>query len=76
MLSDTLKRDLENYGIGEKLRALRLKKKWAWWNSAATPGLSAALLSKVERGKLFPTLADAFPDCPGVQRGAGIFLFR
>ena len=56
MLSDTLKKGLEHYGIGEKLRLLRLKKKMGLVELGRHTGLSAALLSKVERGKLFPTL--------------------
>ena len=47
---------LKNYAIGEKLRGLRLKKKMGLVELGRHTGLSAALLSKVERGKLFPTL--------------------
>ena len=75
MLSDTLKSGLENYGIGEKLRLLRLKKKMGLVELGRHTGLSAALLSKVERGKSVSHAADAAPDSHGVQRGAGIFLF-
>lgn len=56
MLSATLNQGLKNYGIGEKLRGLRLKKKMGLVELGRHTGLSAALLSKVERGKLFPTL--------------------
>ncbi|MDP9337299.1 MAG: XRE family transcriptional regulator [Acidobacteriota bacterium] len=56
MLSATLHQGLKNYAIGEKLRALRLKKKMGLVELGRHTGLSAALLSKVERGKLFPTL--------------------
>jgi transcriptional regulator with XRE-family HTH domain len=56
MLSDTLKQGLRGYAIGEKLRALRLKKKMGLVELGKHTGLSAAMLSKVERGKLFPTL--------------------
>lgn len=56
MLSATLAKGLEQYGIGAKLRALRLKKKMGLVELGRHTGLSAALLSKVERGKLFPTL--------------------
>jgi transcriptional regulator with XRE-family HTH domain len=38
------------------LRALRLKKKMGLVELGGHTGLSAAMLSKVERGKLFPTL--------------------
>ena len=56
MLSATLNQGLKNYAIGEKLRGLRLKKKMGLVELGRHTGLSAALLSKVERGKLFPTL--------------------
>jgi transcriptional regulator with XRE-family HTH domain len=56
MLSETLAKGLGDYGIGEKVRALRLKKKIGLVELGRHTGLSAALLSKVERGKLFPTL--------------------
>jgi transcriptional regulator with XRE-family HTH domain len=56
VLSDTLSRGLNDYAIGEKLRALRLKKKMGLVELGKHTGLSAAMLSKVERGKLFPTL--------------------
>jgi len=56
VLSETLTKGLNSYGIGEKLRALRLKKKIGLTELGKHTGLSAAMLSKVERGKLFPTL--------------------
>ena len=56
MLSPTLQEGLERYSIGEKLRALRLRKKVGLVELGRHTGLSPALLSKVERGKLFPTL--------------------
>ena len=56
MLSDTLAKGLSDYAIGDKLRALRLKKKMGLVELGRHTGLSAAMLSKVERGKLFPTL--------------------
>ena len=56
MLSDTLAKGLGDYAIGEKLRALRLKKSMGLVELGRHTGLSAAMLSKVERGKLFPTL--------------------
>jgi transcriptional regulator with XRE-family HTH domain len=56
MLSETLTKGLGRYGIGEKLRALRLKKKIGLVELGRHTGLSAAMLSKVERGKLYPTL--------------------
>ena len=56
MLTETLAKGLGHYAIGDKLRALRLKKKMGLVELGRHTGLSAAMLSKVERGKLFPTL--------------------
>ena len=56
MLSKTLQDGLSDYAIGDKIRALRLKKKIGLVNLGKHTGLSPALLSKVERGRLFPTL--------------------
>jgi transcriptional regulator with XRE-family HTH domain len=56
MLSDTLVGALKPYSIGEKLRALRLKKSMGLVELGKHTGLSAALLSKLERSKLYPTL--------------------
>jgi transcriptional regulator with XRE-family HTH domain len=56
MLSATLSDGLNAYGIGDKVRALRLKKKMGLVELGQHTGLSPALLSKIERGRLFPTL--------------------
>ena len=56
MLSETLSDGLKAYGIGEKVRALRLRKKMGLVELGQHTGLSPALLSKIERGKMFPTL--------------------
>jgi transcriptional regulator with XRE-family HTH domain len=56
MLSSTLRTGLEDYGIGGKIRLLRLKKKMGLVELGQHTGLSPALLSKLERGRLFPTL--------------------
>jgi mannose-6-phosphate isomerase-like protein (cupin superfamily) len=56
VLSDTLATGLRQYAIGEKLRALRLKKKMGLVELGQHSGLSPALLSKIERGRLIPTL--------------------
>jgi transcriptional regulator with XRE-family HTH domain len=56
MLSATLKTGLGDYDIGGKIRTLRLKKKMGLVELGQHTGLSPALLSKVERGRLFPTL--------------------
>lgn len=55
-LSATLEEGLRAYTIGERLRALRLKKKMGLVELGQHTGLSPALLSKLERGRLFPTL--------------------
>ena len=56
MLTKTLQDGLNGYGIGAKIRALRLKKKIGLVDLGKHTGLSPALLSKIERGRLFPTL--------------------
>ena len=56
MLSKTLQDGLNDYEIGAKVRALRLKKKIGLVDLGKHTGLSPALLSKIERGRLFPTL--------------------
>ena len=56
MLSKTLQDGLNDYGIGAKVRTLRLKKKIGLVDLGKHTGLSPALLSKIERGRLFPTL--------------------
>ena len=56
MLSPTLQEGLKAYAIGPKLRAIRLKKKMGLVELGRHTGLSPAMLSKIERGQLFPTL--------------------
>jgi len=56
MLTATLRDGLDAYGIGPKLRALRLEKKMGLVDLGGHTALSPALLSKIERGRLFPTL--------------------
>ncbi len=56
MLSETLATELERYRIGPRVRALRLKKKLGLAQLGAHTGLSTAMLSKIERGQIFPTL--------------------
>jgi len=57
---------LEPYSIGEKLRTLRLRKQLGLVELGRHTGLSAALLSKLERSKLYPTL-------PTLARIAAVF---
>src|SRR5215467_8835270 len=56
MLTETISDALKPYAIGEKIRALRLKKSMGLLELGKHTGLSAAMLSKLECGKLFPTL--------------------
>jgi transcriptional regulator with XRE-family HTH domain len=56
MLSPTLREGLKTYAVGPKIRALRLKKKMGLVELGRHTGLSPAMLSKIERGQLFPTL--------------------
>jgi transcriptional regulator with XRE-family HTH domain len=53
---NTIVDGLSRYSIGEKLRSLRLSKGMGLAELGKHTGLSAALLSKLERAKLFPTL--------------------
>jgi transcriptional regulator with XRE-family HTH domain len=56
VLSDTLSNELQRYAIGPRIRALRLRKKLGLVQLAGHTGLSPAMLSKIERGQMFPTL--------------------
>lgn len=56
MLSHTLTTALEGYAIGPKVRALRTARQLGLVQLGRHSGLSPALLSKIERGQLFPTL--------------------
>lgn len=52
----TVRRLLQNYDLGPKLRHLRLRKKIALVDLGKHTGLSASMLSQLENGKLIPTL--------------------
>jgi transcriptional regulator with XRE-family HTH domain len=56
MLNQTIVDGLEPYRVGEKIRTLRLRKSMGLVELGNHTGLSPAMLSKLERGKLFPTL--------------------
>jgi transcriptional regulator with XRE-family HTH domain len=56
MLSKTLQDGLADYAIGARIRTMRLKKKIGLVELGKHTGLSPALLSKIERGRMFPTL--------------------
>src|SRR6202162_6011017 len=55
-MTDSISDGLGPYSIGENLRSLRLRKSMGLVELGKHTGLSAGLLSKLERGKLFPTL--------------------
>jgi transcriptional regulator with XRE-family HTH domain len=55
-VNKTITDGLKPYALGEKLRGLRLKKSMGLVELGRHTGLSPAMLSKLERGKLFPTL--------------------
>src|SRR5690606_30051797 len=56
MISDALAEGLERYDIGAKIRTLRTGRKLGLAQLGAHTGLSSGMLSKIERGQLFPTL--------------------
>jgi transcriptional regulator with XRE-family HTH domain len=56
VLSTTLESGLKSYAIGAKVHALRMKKKMGLVELGQHTGMSPAMLSKIERGRLFPTL--------------------
>lgn len=55
-MNKTIIEGLKPYAVGEKLRGLRLKKSMGLVELGKHAGLSPAMLSKLERGKVFPTL--------------------
>jgi transcriptional regulator with XRE-family HTH domain len=56
MPSKTIDTSLKQYAIGPKLRRLRLRKSMGLVQLAKHTGLSTAMLSKLERGIMHPTL--------------------
>ena len=66
MLSETLIEGLESYRIGSKIRALRASKSMGLAQLGDHTGLSAGMLSKLERGQVVPTL-------PTLMRVAMVF---
>lgn len=61
-LTDTLRNGLDRYRIGPKVRELRTRKRMGLAELGAHTGLSAALLSKIERGRMYPTLPTLLRD--------------
>jgi quercetin dioxygenase-like cupin family protein/DNA-binding Xre family transcriptional regulator len=55
-ISDSLRAQIGEYLIGQKLRALRLRRSMGLLQLGQRTGLSAALLSKIENCKLVPTI--------------------
>ncbi len=53
---DTIAESMRPYAIAEKLRGLRLRKSMGLAQLAAHTGLSPAMLSRLENGRLVPTL--------------------
>lgn len=56
MVSQQLKETLDRYHVGDKIKQLRLRRKMGLVELSRHTGLSPALLSKLEHGKLYPTL--------------------
>lgn len=56
MLSEALSEGLGNYRIGQKIRTLRSAKALGLAQLGDHTGLSAGMLSKIERGQVIPTL--------------------
>ena len=57
MASDTITKGLRSYAIGSKIRRLRLRKSMGLVELGKHTSLSPALLSKLERDVMHPTLA-------------------
>jgi len=55
-MNKTITEELKPYALGEKLRGLRLKKSMGLVQLGKHTGLSPAMLSKLENGRLVPTL--------------------
>jgi len=56
MVASHLKVTLDKYHVGDKLKHLRVRRKMGLVELSRHTGLSPALLSKLEHGKLYPTL--------------------
>jgi len=55
-LPDVIEESIRPYAIAEKLRGLRLRRSMGLAQLASHTGLSAAMLSRLENGRLVPTL--------------------
>ena len=67
MVASHLKETLDKYHVGDKLKHLRLRRKMGLVELSRHTGLSPALLSKLEHGKLYPHPAHSFPHRSGFQ---------
>jgi transcriptional regulator with XRE-family HTH domain len=56
MQNETISEGLKRYSIGQKIRRLRLRKSMGLIQLGKHSGLSPALLSKLERNLMYPTL--------------------
>lgn len=56
MVAPHVKETLDRYHVGDKLKHLRMRRKMGLVELSRHTGLSPALLSKLEHGKLYPTL--------------------
>lgn len=56
MLSETIEEGLSRYEIGRRIRALRQAKDLGLIELGAHTGLSPGMLSRIETGRLYPTL--------------------
>jgi transcriptional regulator with XRE-family HTH domain len=70
VLSETLKRELARYAVGEELRSLRLQKGLRLSDLASRSHLSSSLLSKIERGQSVPSL----PALQSIAASLGVSL--
>src|SRR5437899_2614480 len=56
-IPEMIRAELAQYLIGQKVRALRLRRSMGLTQLGQRTGLSPALLSKIENGKLVPTIS-------------------
>lgn len=74
MLPANLIEGLSRYDIGPKVRALRLRKKMGLAQLSKETGLSSAMISKIERERLFPTLPTLYRIAAVFGVGLGYFF--
>src|ERR1700748_1026778 len=74
MASETITAGLRKYRIGSKLRRLRLRKSMGLLELSKHTGLSPALLSKLERDLMHPTLPTLLRIAMVFSLGLGVFF--